>query len=133
MKNQFEELAGDTKLQLLRKADPAHAWNSLDDTRHCILCEQIISGRQIQISRGSGGRGVTHLHCPTPGCRSTPGEWVHPENPLLSEEAWRDWVRLLENLCEEPEPVRPKPAPRRFRPRDIVSPPVPKGLPGVLT
>lgn len=46
--------------------------------------------------------GVPALRCPTPGCPAGPAQWVHPGNPLLSEEAWRDWVRLLDTLCDEP-------------------------------
>ena len=112
MKNQFEDLAGETKLKLLREADLERPWQSLDDTRHCILCEKTISGRTIRVSQDR--RGTVTLHCPTRGCHSTPAEWVHPENPLVSEDAWRDWVRMLDSLCEE-EQARRKPI-RRFRP-----------------
>jgi len=112
MKHQFEDLAGETKLKLLKEADPERPWNSLNDTRHCILCERIISGHAIRVS--TRRRGGVVLRCPTRGCRSTPSEWVHPENPLVSEDAWRDWVRMLDSLCDEEE-VRRKPI-RRFRP-----------------
>ncbi len=112
MKNQFDDLAGETKLKWLREADPERPWQSLDDTRHCILCEKTISGRSIVVS--TNRRGVVILRCPTRGCRSTPAEWVHPENPLVSEDAWRDWVRMLDSLCDE-ELVNRKPL-RRIQP-----------------
>ncbi len=122
MKNQFEDLAGETKLKLLREADQNRPWQSLDDTRHCILCEKIISGRTIRVS--TDRRGATMLHCPTRGCHSTPTDWVHPENPLISEDAWRDWIRMLDSLCDE-EQDRPI---RRFRPSAKLSPSVSGGF-----
>lgn len=110
MKNQFEASAED-KLQLLCQLDHERRWHSLDDTRHCVLCEQTISGRNVRIITK---RRKSSLHCPTRGCVGTPREWVHPGNPLTSEEAWHDWVRLLNTLCDE-EHTRSMPV-RRFRP-----------------
>ena len=88
------------KLQLLQVK---RAWKSLDETRQCVLCEQTFNGRQVRLHRDSSG--APHVHCPTPGCPGTPAQWIHPGNPLVSEEAWRDWVWLLDTLCEEP--IRP--------------------------
>lgn len=89
-------LLSEDKLDLLRKADGHHNWGSLDDKRSCILCEWTFSGRQVLVARTRGGRVV--LHCPTPGCVGTPHEWVRPGNPLISEEAWNDWARLMERV-----------------------------------
>ena len=83
-----------SKLMFLRQASPTRFWHGLDDKRHCILCEQTITGHQVQVRLNRHGK--TLLHCPTPGCLGTPAEWVHPENPLLSEEAWQDWSQLFE-------------------------------------
>ena len=114
MKNEFEEMTGEAKkLKLLREADPGRRWRSLDETRHCVLCEQTISGRQIRVSESRNGE--LEVHCPTPGCPATPVDWIHPGNPLVSEDAWKDWVRLLDTLGEEPEQSGRKPV-RRFRP-----------------
>jgi len=124
MKYHVEDLAGETKLKLLREADSERPWMSLDDTRHCILCEKTISGRAIRVS--TDRRGSVTLRCPTRGCRSTPSEWVHPENPLVSEDAWRDWVRMLDSLCEE-EQARRRPI-RRFRPSSDLPPVVINGI-----
>ncbi len=110
MKNQFDDLAGEAKLRMLRESDSVRPWETLDDTRHCILCEKVITGRQIRIVWNR--RNFPRLQCPTRGCASTPAEWVHPENPLVSEAAWRDWVQLLDMLCEEPKPMQESP----FRP-----------------
>ncbi len=102
-----------SKLRLLRAATPGREWRSLAEKRHCILCERDFTGNEVRLARGR--RGVARLACPTPGCIATPAEWVHPGNPLLSEEAWRDWVRLLDSLCDE-EGASRRPV-RRFRPR----------------
>ncbi len=99
------------KIELLRSLDRNRAWVSLDDTRHCVLCERTISGHSIRITRDRNGR--LQLRCPSRGCRSTPDEWIHPENPLVSEEAWKDWVRLLDSLCDE-EQDRTAPPRRQY-------------------
>ena len=99
------------KIELLRSLDRNRAWVSLDDTRHCALCERTISGHSIRITRARNGR--LQLRCPSRGCRSTPNEWIHPENPLVSEEAWKDWVRLLDSLCDE-EQDRTAPPRRQY-------------------
>ena len=115
MKNHFDEATGDfTKLELLRTVDFRHKWKSLDDRLTCILCEQTLSGRSVRIVYNRCG--VPNLHCPTPGCSGTSAEWVHPENPLVSEDAWKDWVRLLETLSEHPEQETKQPMKRQFRP-----------------
>ncbi|MFL6585053.1 MAG: hypothetical protein ACJ8KU_11115 [Chthoniobacterales bacterium] len=85
-------LFSEDKLDLLRKANGN--WESLDDKRSCVLCERTFSGRQILVVKARGGRAA--LRCPTPGCVGTPREWVHPGNPLISQEAWNDWARLLD-------------------------------------
>jgi hypothetical protein len=88
-----KHLASDEKLDALRKGDPVHKWLSLDDRRSCILCERTFSGRQVDITVSTTGR--VRLRCPSDGCTSTPREWVHPGNPLVSQKAWLDWQRVL--------------------------------------
>lgn len=87
-------LASDEKLAALRKGDTLHKWESLDDRRFCILCDRTFTGRQVEASVSPAGR--VRLRCPSEGCSSTPREWVHPGNPLVSSEAWQDWSRVLE-------------------------------------
>ena len=94
MGNPLESLSGKLKLRLLREFDGGRQWKSLDETRHCAICERIIRGHEIRVLWNRQGQ--ARLRCPTPGCRSTPAEWVHPGNPLVSEDAWRDWTRLFE-------------------------------------
>ena len=63
-------------LGVLQAADSLRKWYSLDDRRVCVLCDQLITGRQIEITQDS--RGHYTLECPTPGCRSSVNEWFYP-------------------------------------------------------
>ena len=96
MRQEGNEAADALKLQLLQGE---RAWASLEEARQCVLCEHTFKGRQVRIRRDRSG--IPHLCCPTPRCPATPAQWIHPENPLISEDAWRDWMRLLDTLCEE--------------------------------
>ena len=87
------------KLELLQKAHPERGWTSLDSRCMCILCERTFSGHEVRMVETATGE--YRLLCPTRGCNSTPDEWVHPGNPLLSDEAWQDWLRLVDS--HEPE------------------------------
>jgi hypothetical protein len=82
------------KLDALRKGNPFQPWESLDDRRVCILCEKSFTGRQVDLSVTPLGR--VRLRCPTEGCAGTPRVWVRPGNPLISEEVWEDWARVLD-------------------------------------
>lgn len=95
--DRIEFLTDDAKLRILCQAAPECGWQSLDDRRQCILCENTISGRQVRVARGRHGK--LELRCPTHRCNATPAEWVHLGNPLISEVAWRDWLRLF-NECD---------------------------------
>ena len=88
------------KLRLLQAAGGVRSWASLDEIRQCVLCESAFSGRQVRIMRDRDGH--AHLLCATVGCPATPAQWIHPGNPLISEDAWRDWVHLLDRLCDDP-------------------------------
>ncbi|CAN5277088.1 hypothetical protein BH20VER2_BH20VER2_09430 [soil metagenome] len=86
-------LTSEDKLAALRKGHPARKWESLDDRCTCILCEKSFSGRQVDVAVSPIGR--VRLRCPSDGCPGTPREWVRPGNPLVSQQAWRDWERVL--------------------------------------
>ena len=103
MNQDLNEGTDDIKQQMLQGE---HAWKSLDETRRCILCEETFTGHQVRVLWDHSG--TPHLRCPTMGCPASPAQWIHPGNPLVSEDAWRDWVRLLETLCDDP--IRPRPA-----------------------
>ena len=76
-------LSAEEKLELLRDLDPSRFWWSLDDERVCDRCQRTISGHRIVVLDRVGSDGEMILHCPTAGCRSTPGEWVYAD-PLLA-------------------------------------------------
>ena len=84
---------------MLEQNDPFREWTSLDETRFCTLCERTITGRDIRVSNGS--EKPVRLSCPTPGCAGTPYEWVHLGDPLLSEEAYREWEQLTAAAAKE--------------------------------
>jgi hyperosmotically inducible periplasmic protein len=65
----------DERLETLRAADEWRQWHSLDDERLCIECVQLITGREVTITREAHGR--VSLHCPTTGCDSTPRDWFY--------------------------------------------------------
>jgi hypothetical protein len=66
------------KLAALRRLDESRAWNTLDDQLYCTGCKSIISGRQIEVVGGTNGLRALHLKCSTPGCLSTPADWIMP-------------------------------------------------------
>jgi hypothetical protein len=66
------------KLAALRRPDKGRAWNSLNDQLYCTICKTVISGRQIEVVGGTNGPRVLHLKCSTPGCLSTPADWILP-------------------------------------------------------
>jgi hypothetical protein len=82
------------RLLILRATDKFREWHSLDDKRICVLCDKTFSGRQVEMTLDRFGH--VELHCPTEGCKGGPGKWVYPGNPLVSEIAYRDWQRALE-------------------------------------
>ncbi|MDD5349760.1 MAG: hypothetical protein PHQ12_06075 [Chthoniobacteraceae bacterium] len=115
MKQNCSRWEDDVKWQLLRAAEGVRPWRSLEETRQCVLCERTFQGRQVRVTWDRCG--IPRLRCPTRGCRGTPAQWIHPGNPLISEEAWCDWVRLLDTLCEEPARLPPAAPKKRTRRR----------------
>ena len=71
----------ENKLAALRRLDKSRAWNSLDEQLYCTVCKSVISGRQIEVVGGTNGLRALHLKCSTPGCLSTPADWILPVEP----------------------------------------------------
>ena len=78
-------LADDEKLELLRRLDQFRRWQSLDEKRYCLVCGELISGRQIQVDGGTRANGPLRLSCPTEMCNSIPMDWVLPTNEVLAK------------------------------------------------
>jgi hypothetical protein len=66
------------RLMILQSADAERRWTSLDDQRQCAVCQRVMNGRQIDITRDQRGRYT--LRCPTEGCTSTAHDWIYPEH-----------------------------------------------------
>jgi hypothetical protein len=56
------------RLAILKAADSARKWYSVDDKRVCVICDRVFTGRQIDIQSDQKGRYL--LACPTPTCPS---------------------------------------------------------------
>jgi hypothetical protein len=98
-KMKTHRISADAKLQVLKTGDFRRKWTSLDEACMCVLCERSFPVRRIRGSRDRLGR-IT-LRCPTPGCIGSPDEFVRQGNPLLSEDVWKDWQRVM-NEAHEP-------------------------------
>jgi len=95
-------LSDQEKLEALRRLDQFRQWHSLDEKRYCLVCGNLITGRQIQVAGGTRGNGPLRLSCPTELCNSIPMDWVLPTDEVLAK---------VEKLAEEKrKPSAPKPA-----------------------
>jgi hypothetical protein len=77
-------LSDKEKLEVLRRLDQFRQWHSLDEKRYCLVCGNLISGRQIQVTGGTRGNGPLRLSCPTESCNSIPMDWVLPTDEILA-------------------------------------------------
>jgi hypothetical protein len=73
------------KLDVLRRLDQFRQWRSLDEKRFCLVCGNIVTGRQIQVAGGTRGDGLLRLSCPTEHCNSIPMDWVLPTDEILAK------------------------------------------------
>ena len=86
------KLSDGEKLEVLRRLDQFRQWRSLDDKRYCLVCGNLITGRQIQVAGGTRGNGALRLNCPAERCNSIPMDWVLPTDEILAK---------VEGLAEE--------------------------------
>ena len=85
-------LSDQEKLEVLRRLDQFRQWHSLDEKRYCLVCGNLITGRQIQVAGGTRGNLPLRLNCPTERCNSIPIDWVLPTDEVLAR---------VERLAEE--------------------------------
>ena len=71
------------KLNILRRVDQFRQWRSLDEKRYCLVCGEMITGRQIQVIGDTRGNARLRLICPTEHCDAMPIEWVCPTDEVL--------------------------------------------------
>lgn len=79
----FIKLSDEEKLDTLRRLDRFRQWHALDEKRYCLVCGEIITGREIQVIRLMDGNGLLRIICPTEHCNAMPMEWVRPTEELL--------------------------------------------------
>ena len=93
------KLSDQEKLAILHRLDQFRHWHSLDEKRYCLVCGEIIAGRQLQVIMGTRGNRLLRVICPTKHCDATPIEWVWPTDHVLITiamiEAERNWFRLM--------------------------------------
>jgi hypothetical protein len=71
------------KLHVLQRLDQFREWHSLDDSRYCLGCGEIITGREIRVIRDAPGKEPQRVACPTKDCDAVPMEWVQPTDDVL--------------------------------------------------
>ena len=93
------KLSDQEKLGILQRLDQFRHWHSLDEKRYCLVCGEMITGRQIQVIMGTPGNRSLRIICPTENCKAIPMDWVRPTDEVLIKiamvEAECCWVRLL--------------------------------------
>jgi hypothetical protein len=93
------KLSDEGKLNILQQVDQFRQWYSLDEKRYCLVCGEMIIGRQIQVIGDTHGSAQLRLICPTEQCNATPMEWVPPTEEVLIKiammEAERSWLCLV--------------------------------------
>jgi hypothetical protein len=77
------KLSDEEKLDALQRLDQFRLWHSLDEKRYCLVCGEIITGREIQVIEGTHGSGPLRIICPTEHCNAMPMEWVRPTDEVL--------------------------------------------------
>ena len=77
------KLSDEEKLEILQRLDQFRLWHSLDEKRYCLVCGEIITGREIQLIGGTRGNGPLRVICPTEHCKAIPMDWVRPTDEVL--------------------------------------------------
>jgi hypothetical protein len=77
------KLADEEKLEILQRLDQFRLWHSLDEKRYCLVCGEIITGREIQVIWSRGENRPLRIICPTEHCNAMPMEWVRPTDEVL--------------------------------------------------
>jgi hypothetical protein len=93
------KLSDQEKLAILQRLDQFRHWHSLDEKRYCLVCGEMITGRQIQVIMDTPENRSLRIICPTKHCDAMPIEWVWPTDNVLITiamvEAERSWLRLI--------------------------------------
>lgn len=77
-------------LELIRRLDREHRWESLSDERYCSVCREVFSASDIAIVGGTRAFGPLRLQCPTLRCAATPDCWLPVSNRRMRGRAVAD-------------------------------------------
>jgi hypothetical protein len=93
------KLSDQEKLTVLRRLDQFREWRSLDEKRYCLVCGDIITGREINVIGAARANSPLRITCPTEHCNAMPMEWVQPTDDVLIRIAMvefeRHWLCLI--------------------------------------
>ena len=87
------DLCDEEKLAVLQRLDEFQQWRSLDEKRYCLVCGEIITGREIQVIESTLKKASLRVICPTERCDAMPMEWVPPTEEVLITIAMMDAER----------------------------------------
>jgi hypothetical protein len=106
------KLSDEEKLAILQRLDQFRHWHSLDEKRYCLVCGEIVTGRQMQVIMDTRGNRSLRMICPTKHCDSAPIEWVWPTDDVLITiamvEAERNWLCLIKRAGQAMQSYRRK-------------------------
>jgi hypothetical protein len=77
------KLFDEEKLDILQRLDRFRQWHFLDEKRYCLVCGEMITGREIQVIGGTRENRPLRIICPTEHCNAVPMEWVRPTDEVL--------------------------------------------------
>ena len=83
MLDSLVELSDEEKLHILQRLDQFREWHSLDEKRYCLVCGEIITGREIRVIGDPCGKEPYRVTCRTENCDAIPMEWVQPTDDVL--------------------------------------------------
>jgi hypothetical protein len=93
------KLSDEEKLATLQRLDQFRQWHSLDEKRYCLVCGEVITGREIQVIMATRENRSLRTVCPTKYCDAMPIEWVWPTDDVLITiamvEVERNWLCLI--------------------------------------
>jgi hypothetical protein len=87
------KLSDREKLKIFRRLDQFRQWHALDDKRYCLVCGEIITGREINVIRATHWCRPLRIACPTEHCNSMPIEWVQTTDDVLIRMAMVEFER----------------------------------------
>lgn len=70
------KLALSEKLKILRRLDQFRRWDSLEEKRYCLGCDQTIRGEEIRVLGDLDDPESLRVVCPTEHCPSIPMDWA---------------------------------------------------------